>query len=1130
LQLNKNLDNIRKKEIRVAVVFYGGVTLAIYENGVAQSFFDLTHKQHVFKLVLEMLDADAIIDVLSGASAGGINSLLLSCALEHGTNIKATNKLWRELADFGELIYKPTEERPDSLLDKDNAFLNRLIIGFKNLADKKNKPTNGFEPIKNEIDLFITGTDLHGRIYTYIDQIGSIIDDKDHRTVFHLKYRPGNDPSDPRKRVGVTTKFLEKNKEEKNPENLIETQATTLASIARITASFPGAFPPYSIDKIENKKVVKEVKDALSYFADIKQSEVKDGNRMYVDGGTLNNKPFEPVLKSIFYRMPDSFVERKLFYVEPNPALPSKESLYGTQKAESPLNVLLSTGSSIPLHQSIRDNLEYLKEHNAKVEWLSKFRESAKSSLNNKKVMIGNDVGKIYLNTRVESTAKSILLRTVNPPKAEDRVMVLGEENGMSKSGLKIENYLLDFFQIIIKEKLISKIDDTTDTHLHQHIQFDKNEISNFKMNKEKQFDSIVGEKIKAEVEDNVESEQHKSVQEMINDFNKFDVNYLQRKCFYILYEVYNEIYRENTNNRTKNTNKDYSEEEIIRLKEILSITGRLIKLVKIIRVSLVKLRDQIIKDAVEKLNNKSELDMQYVQYIVEIFIDFVRVPGIDYWHDIKLWNTETLRSLNEVVDLEEGVFKKDYEWEKIYEKLSKGLSSENFNELNTGISQEINKSKLSNILDNKKTNAAYLENETSIISIIDKVLDNLVLGMHSPLKYKCYFENFTYIDSLLFPQEYLSGIFEKDKVEYVRISPRDAKIGLSDLPLSSKIAGDDLGSFGGFMRRDWRSNDILWGRLDSICLIIQTLLPDKKISDILNDNSLVNNLDSYFTDAKSLNSFFPNLPDDDKQIQNVIATWQALRNSQDSISIEAFRNNLILAAQNNIVAEDLHEIYEDMYYQEIKWDLIKGQKNQNENKLSVNPQYNNNVQPGASEKVIESQARIMADKSLQELPVSERGEHFKRMKIGEESVTGDNSALPMNITAEYLTNTWLVLLNMVKVSFDKEGQKKTVLDSKTFKWIAKHPVLYLHLLLKMSREERPLSLILTTVLTTAAIIAIVYAMFHQPLILGEPKTWLWYLIPIGVLYVLYKFHLIRLFGDKGLWGTLMGFFTGKKE
>jgi len=801
----KNNSKIgKKKEIRVAVVFYGGVTLAIYENGVAQSFFDLTHKQHVFKLVLEMLDADAVIDVMSGASAGGINSLLLASALEHGTNIKTTNKLWRELADFGELIFKPTEDRPDSLLDKNNAFLNRLIIGFENLADEQNKQSSEFDPIKNEIDLFITGTDLHGRIYRYIDQIGSIIDDKDHRTVFHLKYRPGTNASKPRKRVGITTDFLDKNKSD--DDKLNEVQATTLASIARITSSFPGAFPPYSVDKIGNKALRKDVKDALQYFADIKKSEVRDGNRFYVDGGTLNNKPFEPVLKSIFYRMPANRVERKLFYVEPNPEEPTKESLFGTEKEESPLKVLFSTGSSIPLSQSIRDNLEDLKSHNSKVEWLGAFRKTAKSSLNKKKIIINNDVAKIYLNTRIESTAKSILLRSTNPPKAQDSVMELGEENGMINNDLKIENYLLDLFQIVIKEKLASDISGEKIEFLKQ-ARIKINEIGNLKNDAEDQLAK-------------------NDILLMIEKFNCFDVNYIQRKCFYNLYEIYDEIYTE--------MNKNYSEKDIIRLEEILFITGRLIKLVKIIRVSFVKLRDKIIKDAVKDSNNESGFDRDIVRSIVGIFVDFLKVPGIEYWHGNDLWDTKTVKSLQDIKD------KNDHNWDDLCKILSEGLSSENLNELNAKIDDIISRCEFDDILKNKKTLGSNGGDDITVLCIIETVLEYIVIGQNSPIISKHNYKNFTYVDSLVFPQEYLSGIFEKDKIEYVRISPRDAKLGLSDLPPSSKIAGDDLGSFGGFMRRDWRSNDILWGRLDSICLIIQTLLTDETIKDILENQNLV--------------------------------------------------------------------------------------------------------------------------------------------------------------------------------------------------------------------------------------------------------------------------------------------------
>jgi hypothetical protein len=40
-----------------------------------------------------------------------------------------------------------------------------------------------------ELDLFIAATDLDGRVSRIPDKAGSIIDVKDHRTVFHLQHR-----------------------------------------------------------------------------------------------------------------------------------------------------------------------------------------------------------------------------------------------------------------------------------------------------------------------------------------------------------------------------------------------------------------------------------------------------------------------------------------------------------------------------------------------------------------------------------------------------------------------------------------------------------------------------------------------------------------------------------------------------------------------------------------------------------------------------------------------------------------------------------------------------------------------------------------------------------------------------
>jgi hypothetical protein len=41
------------------------------------------------------------------------------------------------------------------------------------------------------------------------------------------------------------------------------------------------------------------------------------------------------------------------------------------------------------------------------------------------------------------------------------------------------------------------------------------------------------------------------------------------------------------------------------------------------------------------------------------------------------------------------------------------------------------------------------------------------------------------------------------------------------------KLAGSALGHFGAFLARQWRQNDILWGRLDGAERPISALLPD---------------------------------------------------------------------------------------------------------------------------------------------------------------------------------------------------------------------------------------------------------------------------------------------------------------
>jgi hypothetical protein len=80
----------------------------------------------------------------------------------------------------------------------------------------------------------------------------------------------------------------------------------------------------------------------------------------------------------------------------------------------------------------------------------------------------------------------------------------------------------------------------------------------------------------------------------------------------------------------------------------------------------------------------------------------------------------------------------------------------------------------------------------------------------------------FEFRDMFIYPIEVLGNLGERDTIEIIRISPKDAVDIRSDT--KNKLAGDALGHYGGFLKEEWRANDILWGRLDAAELIVRTL------------------------------------------------------------------------------------------------------------------------------------------------------------------------------------------------------------------------------------------------------------------------------------------------------------------
>jgi hypothetical protein len=97
---------VQTKELRLALVCYGGVSLAVYMHGLTKEVWKLTRasmRRHapdagdlppardseiVYQALLDAipgLDLRVMCDIVAGASAGGINGVLLARAAEQCT-------------------------------------------------------------------------------------------------------------------------------------------------------------------------------------------------------------------------------------------------------------------------------------------------------------------------------------------------------------------------------------------------------------------------------------------------------------------------------------------------------------------------------------------------------------------------------------------------------------------------------------------------------------------------------------------------------------------------------------------------------------------------------------------------------------------------------------------------------------------------------------------------------------------------------------------------------------------------------------------------------------------------------------------------------------------------------------
>jgi patatin-related protein len=314
------------EELRLALVMNGGVSLAVWMGGITNEIYRLVKQKHpVYQQLLDLTHSSARVDVVSGTSAGGVNGAALALALLYNGDFSILRQAWMDTGDIGALLRPVLGDNPGSLLMGDDYFLPGIQRAFADLVGQSSVNVSA-----HPIELRLTTTLLTGKRGKTVDDLGVDINDVDYRAQFRFTHNAEH------------SDFAE-------PEKII----AKLSRAARSTASFPLAFEP-SLISLES--------ELEAHLLDA-NNESLAVPRYVVDGGLLDNKPFDGALSAIFRMERSGCVRRVLAYINPDPGDGPEGEPTG-QSMPSFGTVIADSVFGIPQSQSISDQLTAIRNHN----------------------------------------------------------------------------------------------------------------------------------------------------------------------------------------------------------------------------------------------------------------------------------------------------------------------------------------------------------------------------------------------------------------------------------------------------------------------------------------------------------------------------------------------------------------------------------------------------------------------------------------------------------------------------------------------------------------------------------------------------------------------------------------------
>lgn len=808
-------------EVRLAIVMYGGSSLAIYINGVAQELLTLVKAtapasrspdegkpflngklkgtEQVYRKLGQLINGDKervadidevdpirarfVVDIITGSSAGGINGIFLSKALAGELSMDDLKNLWVREGDIGSLINDAessrglpglaTKDPPKSLLNSDRMFW-KLLQAFEGmdvgletdgLPLDNPLPPDGQERPKGqerEVDSrLVEQLDLY---VTATDISGLVLNMKLTDEVI----------SEPRHRNVYHFVYSTREATGSYRNDFTPGFNPFLAFAARCTSSLPFVFEPMRLDHIDEMvSQVDRFKDDPSVKSDsprwhrlisdyvVRQEDgtfkTDFAERSFGDGGSLDNSPFSYATDQLNKRGSNLPVTRKLLYVEPDPK--DYETGMAPKPAPDAIQNVLEQMVLLPRTQTIREDLDRLLTRNRQIQRIQNVLKP-----------LQDDIRKTSGTTAATAGVTSADIRSQF---LEELLPIYGVSYGTYQR-LRVAELTDDVAHLFTR--LAGLSEDSDDFFVVRYI------VRAWRDGRYVHFKSEVQEGSAA-----------RPFSELLVDL---DMAFALRRLHYVREAVDKLLAAEgyellNADESQAPALQEAARATKRRLNELLTDLrkrGRLTRSPDPENPVFVEFQEVLtrLRGVVANLVGTSDENLD---------IDPLRVLDP---------HTETLRrGLVQMVLAR----RTEADRERVADTIAQNLAGP-FQKVMDTLTEQV--SPVLEQLDVYLDEAPADEADSAVRAFARKR-----------------YEDFVFYDLLAHPLQSGSDTGETDVVQVYRVSPIDAR-GLIDVRTGDrkKVAGAEFGHFGAFFDSLWRKNDIMWGRLDGAERLIQALVP----------------------------------------------------------------------------------------------------------------------------------------------------------------------------------------------------------------------------------------------------------------------------------------------------------------